>query len=121
MPATKVVVDPSLYEKFVKDPVTNDFLRASARALIGRIKMAGGTGITDPNAQQLNSEGLKLLEDAVKKIQVDIAPRYGSWDGTKVAGTSGSLSILSEQSKAAQKPDPQQQQQPEQPPAEPQG
>ncbi len=98
-PAMRVVVDQSLYEKFAANPVTNDFLRNSARALIGRIKLAGGTGITDPKAQELNTAGGQLLEDAAKAITVDIAPRYGKWDGAKVDGTSGSLSDLSEQSK----------------------
>jgi hypothetical protein len=116
-PATKVVVDQSLYQKFTQNPQTNDFLRASARALVGRIKLAGGTGITDPNAQQLNTEGTKLLEDASKKITVDVSPRYGKWDGTKVDGTSGSLSDLSEQSK----PTPTPSAPAAQPPAEPQG
>lgn len=121
VPATKVVVDESLYQKFTGNPSTNDFLVASARALVGRIKLAGGTGITDPNAQQLNSEGAKLLDDAAKKINVDVSPRYGKWDGSKVDGTSGSLSDLSDQSKPT--PTPQQGEQPqgEQPPAEPQG
>lgn len=104
VPAMKVVVDQSLYEKFAANPVTNDFLRNSARALIGRIKLAGGTGITDPNAQQLNTDGGKLLEDAAKTITVDVAPRYGKWDGAKVDGTSGSLSDLSEQSKPTPTP-----------------
>lgn len=103
-PAMKVVIDQSLYEKFLAKPETKDFLVSSARALIGRIKLAGGTGITDPNAQQLNTEGGKLLEDAAKKITVDIAPRYGKWDGAKVEAISGSLSDLSEQSKPTPTP-----------------
>ncbi|NEA31995.1 hypothetical protein G3I17_09990 [Streptomyces sp. SID13031] len=120
-PATKVVVDEALYQKFTGNPSTNDFLIASARALVGRIKLAGGTGITDPNAQQLNSEGAQLLDDAAKKIDVDVSPRYGKWDGSKVDGTSGSLSVLSDQSKPTPTA-PQGEQPPaEQPPAEPQG
>lgn len=121
-PAMKVVVDQSLYPKFVANPVTTDFLRAAARAVVGQIKLGGGTGsVTDPNAQQQSAEGARLVEEAAKAINVDIAPRYGSWDGTQLKEGSGSLSNLSEQSKKAQTPDPQQQQQPEQPPAEPQG
>jgi hypothetical protein len=122
--ASKVVFEQQVYDKFVANPVTNEFLQRSARALVGRIKLAGGTGsIKDPKAPQENTDGTKVVEDAAKKITIDVSPRYGKWDGTKVTNSDGadigSLSNLSPQSKATQTPDPQaQQQQPEQPPAE---
>jgi hypothetical protein len=118
VPAMKVVVDQSLYPKFAANPVTSEFLRAAALAVVGQIKLAGGTGsITDPNAQQQSTEGAKLVEEASKNITVDIAPRYGSWDGTQLKDGSGSLSKLSEQSKPVETPSAPA----EQPPAEPQG
>jgi hypothetical protein len=120
VPAMKVVVDQSLYPKFAANPVTSDFLRAAALAVVGQIKLAGGTGsVTDPNAQQLSPEGAKLVEEASKNITVDIAPRYGSWDGTQLKDGSGSLSKLSEQSKPVETPSAPAEG--EQPPAEPQG
>ncbi|WBQ06802.1 hypothetical protein [Kribbella sp. CA-293567] len=121
--ASKVVFDPQVYEKFVADPVTKDFLRNSARALVARIKLAGGSGsIKDPQAPAQNTAGTKLVEEAAKNIDVDVAPRYGKWDGSKVSNgeqgeDTGSLSVLSDQTKAAKKP-PAGQQQQEQPPAE---
>ncbi|MEV8375304.1 hypothetical protein AB0P21_21395 [Kribbella sp. NPDC056861] len=132
--ASKVVFDPQVYEKFVADPVTKDFLRNSARALVARIKLAGGSGsVKDPQAPTQNTAGTKLVEEAAKNISVDVAPRYGKWDGSKIANgekgeDTGSLSVLSDQTKAAKPTAPNQQQeqppaeqQPEQPPAEPQG
>lgn len=116
-PAMKVVVDQSLYPKFAANPVTNDFLRAAARAVVGQIKLAGGSGsVTEPNAQQQSTEGAKLIEEASKNITVDIAPRYGTWDGTQLKEGSGSLSKLSPQSSPTPTAP-----QGEQPPAEPQG
>ncbi|GAA1630038.1 hypothetical protein GCM10009744_17620 [Kribbella alba] len=98
-----VVSDQATYDKLVNDPVANNFLRGVAQAVIGTIKLGGGTGVTDPNAQQAQQAGQGVIKDASKNIRVDIAPRFGKWtDGTIDGKASGSLSDLSPQSQASQ-------------------
>ena len=127
-PAMKALVDEAVYEQWAANPVTNDFLRQAATALIGKVKLGGGTGLSDPALQTKGAAGQAIVDEAAKTIKVDVAPRYGKWTGNEVNGAeSGSLSILSDQTKAAQ-PTPQPQQgeqpqegeQPEQPQPEPQ-
>jgi hypothetical protein len=91
--------------------------------VIGTIKLGGGTGVTDPNVQQAQQAGQGVIKDASKNIKVDIAPRFGKWtDGTIDGKASGSLSVLSPQSKAAQDAaDQAQQQQQQQQQPQPQG
>jgi hypothetical protein len=121
-----VVPDQTTYDRFAKDPVANTFLHDVAQAVIGTIKLGGGTGVKDPNVQQAQQAGQGIVKDASKNITVDIAPRFGKWtDGTIDGKVSGSLSTLSKQTEAS-KPTPQAQdpnapQDPNQPPAEPQG
>jgi hypothetical protein len=121
-----VVPDQTTYDRFAKDPVANTFLHDVAEAVIGTIKLGGGTGVKDPNVQQAQQAGQGIVKDASKNITVDIAPRFGKWtDGTIDGKVSGSLSTLSKQTEAS-KPTPQAQdpnapQDPNQPPAEPQG
>jgi hypothetical protein len=118
-----VVTDQAAYDRFAKDPVANNFLREVAQAVIGTIKLGGGTGVTDPNVQQAQQAGQGVIKDASKNIKVDIAPRFGNWtDGTIDGKASGSLSVLSPQSKAAQDAaDQAQQQQQQQQQPQPQG
>jgi hypothetical protein len=98
-----VVSDQPTYDRLVKDPVANNFLRGIAQSVIGTIKLGGGTGVTDPNAQQAQQTGQGVIKDASKNITVDIAPRFGKWtDGTIDGKASGSLSVLSPQTKASQ-------------------
>lgn len=112
-PAMKAVVgDQAVYEKFVADPVANEFLRDVATAAIGTIKLGGGSGISDPNLQQAQQAGLAAIRDAAKNIEVDIAPRFGQWkDGAIDGKVSGSLSEESAQAKARREAQEQQQQQ----------
>lgn len=95
-----VVGDQTAYERFVKDPVANDFLRDVAKGAVGTIKLGGGTGITDPNVQQAQQAGQLIVRDAAKTIDVDIAPRFGKWTDGRLTGVSGSLSEESDQAKA---------------------
>jgi hypothetical protein len=118
-----VVPDQTTYDRFAKDPVANTFLHDVAEAVIGTIKLGGGTGVKDPNVQQAQQAGQGIVKEAAKNITVDIAPRFGKWtDGTIDGKVSGSLSTLSKQTEA-NKPTPQaqdpQQQDPNQP--QPQG
>ncbi len=122
------VSDPAIYDKFAKDPVANSFLHNFAVAGIGTIKLGGGTGLKDPNAQQAQQAGLTIVKDASKNIAIDIAPRFGKWTDAGIDGkVSGSLSTLSKQTEAStSKPaDPNAQdpnaQDPNQPAPEPQG
>jgi hypothetical protein len=121
------VSDPAIYDKFAKDPVANSFLHNFAVAGIGTIKLGGGTGLKDPNAQQAQQAGLAIIKDASKNITIDIAPRFGKWTDAGIDGkVSGSLSTLSKQTEASTKPpadpnaDPNAQD-PNQPAPEPQG
>ena len=98
-----VVPDPATYDRFAKDPVANTFLHDVAEAVIGTIKLGGGTGVKDPNVQQAQQAGQGIVKDAAKNITVDIAPRFGKWtDGTIDGKVSGSLSTLSKQTEANQ-------------------
>jgi hypothetical protein len=98
-----VVPDQTTYDRFAKDPVANTFLRDVAEAVIGTIKLGGGTGVKDPNVQQAQQAGQGIVKDAAKNITVDIAPRFGKWtDGTIDGKVSGSLSTLSKQTEANQ-------------------
>ena len=120
VPAMKAVVgDQTAYDKFVKDPVANTFLRDVAQAAVGTIKLGGGTGITDPNVQTDQQAGAAVVKDASKNITVDIAPRFGKWtDGAIDGQASGSLSEESAQAKAKREAAEQAQQQQQ---SEPQG
>jgi hypothetical protein len=123
-PAMRALVDEAAYQQWVSNPATEDFLREAAIALIGRVKLGGGTGLNDPALQAKGTAGQQIIDEAAKSIKVDVAPRYGKWTGSEIDGKqSGSLSILSDQTAASQKtPQPQQgEQQPEQPQSEPQG
>lgn len=123
-PAMKALVDEAAYAQWTANPATADFLREAAIALIGRVKLGGGTGLNDPALQAKGTAGQQVIDEAAKNIKVDVAPRYGKWTGTEIDGKqSGSLSILSDQTAAAQKSQqPQQGEQPQgEPPAEPQG
>jgi hypothetical protein len=98
-----LVSDQAAYDRLVKDPVANNFLRDVAQAVVGTIKLGGGTGVTDPNGQKAQQAGQVVIKDALKNIKVDIAPRFGKWiDGAIDGKASGSLSDLSPQSKASQ-------------------
>jgi hypothetical protein len=98
-----VVPDQTTYDRFAKDPVANNFLRDVAEAVIGTIKLGGGTGVKDPNVQKAQQAGQGIVKDAAKNITVDIAPRFGKWtDGTIDGKVSGSLSTLSKQTEANQ-------------------
>jgi hypothetical protein len=128
--AMTVLPPEGTYDKFVKDPKANAFLHDLAESVVGIIKLGGGTGVKDPNAQQAQQAGQGIVLDASKNIKVDIAPRFGQWkDGAIDGKVSGSLSTLSDQTKASQPADPNaqqpqqdpNQQDPNQPPAEPQG
>jgi hypothetical protein len=97
-----LVSDQAAYDRLVKDPVANNFLRDVAQAVVGTIKLGGGTGVTDPNGQKAQQAGQVVIKDALKNIKVDIAPRFGKWiDGAIDGKASGSLSDLSPQSKAS--------------------
>jgi hypothetical protein len=122
--AMKAVVggDQATYDKFVKDKVANTFLHDVAKAVIGTIKLGGGTGVKDPNGQQAQQAGQAIIKDASKNITIDIAPRFGKWtDGAIDGKASGSLSSLSKQTEAnqptpqAQDPNAQNPQDPSQP------
>lgn len=124
-PAMKALVDEGVYDQWVANPATNEFLREAAIALIGKVKLGGGTGLSDPALQAKGAAGQAIVDEAAKNIKVDVSPRYGKWTGNEVNGAeSGSLSILSDQTKAAQptpqpqqgeQPQPQEGEQPEQP------
>ena len=94
-----VVGDQAAYERFVKDPVANDFLRDVAIGAVGTIKLGGGTGVTDPKVAEAQQAGAAIIKDASKNITVDIAPRFGKWTNGAISGVSGSLSDESEQAK----------------------
>ena len=107
-----IVCDEQVYQRFVKDPIANAFLRDVAKAAIGTIKLGGGTGINDPNFQQAQQAGRATVRDASKDIDVTIAPRFGKWTYGAIDGkVSGSLSTESAQAKAKREAQEQQRQQ----------
>ncbi|GAA1617288.1 hypothetical protein GCM10009789_84060 [Kribbella sancticallisti] len=102
--ATKVLVDPQAYNQWVANPASNEFLRDAATALVGQVKLGGGTDLSDPQWQAKGTAGAAVLQEASEKIKIDVSPRYGKWTGKELdPKVSGSLSILSEQTEASQK------------------
>lgn len=123
----KALPPEGTYDKFAKDPKADTFLKDLAVAVLGTIKLGGGTGIKDPKVQAAQQAGQAIVKDAAKNITVDIAPRFGKWtDGTIDGKVSGSLSTLSKQTEANKPADPNAQQsqdpnaQPQDPNAQPQ-
>ncbi|GAA2838468.1 hypothetical protein [Kribbella solani] len=113
--AAKAVVggDQQTYEKFQADSVARDFLNQVGTAAIVTAKLGGGT-VEDLQNQAKLQQGSVALRDAMKNVDVTIAPRFGQWtDGRIDSAVSGSLSVLSPQTAAQQKAA-QQQQQPQQ-------
>lgn len=100
--AAKLVVrDEASYQKFQENTVSRDFLNQVAAAAVTTIKLGGGTGVNDPQAQQKQQDGIAAVKDASKDIKVSIAPRFGLWtDGAINGKISGSLSQESAQAKA---------------------
>ena len=100
--AAKLVVrDEASYQKFQENTVSRDFLNQVAAAAVTTIKLGGGTGVNDPQAQQKQQDGIAAVKDASKDIKVSIAPRFGQWtDGAINGKISGSLSQESAQAKA---------------------
>ena len=100
--AAKLVVrDEASYQKFQQDTVSRDFLNEVAAAAVTTIKLGGGTGVNDPEAQSKQQAGIAAVKDASKDIKVTIAPRFGQWvDGAIDGKVSGSLSSESDQAKA---------------------
>ena len=96
-----MVRDEASYQKFQQDTVSRDFLNQVAAAAVTTIKLGGGTGVNDPQAQQKQQAGIAAVKDASKDIKVTIAPRFGRWtDGAIDGNISGSLSSESAQAKA---------------------
>ena len=99
--AKLVVSDEASYQKFQENELTRDFLNQVAAAAVTTIKLGGGTGVNDPQAQQKQQDGMAVVKDASKNIDVSIAPRFGQWtDGAIDGKVSGSLSEESDQAKA---------------------
>jgi hypothetical protein len=99
--AKLVVSDEASYQKFQENELTRDFLNQVAAAAVTTIKLGGGTGVNDPQAQQKQQAGIAAVKDASKDIKVSIAPRFGQWtDGAIDGKVSGSLSEESDQAKA---------------------
>jgi len=99
--AKLVVSDEASYQKFQENPVSRDFLNQVAAAAVTTIKLGGGSGVNDPQAQQKQQDGIAAVKDASKDIKVSIAPRFGEWiDGAIDGKVSGSLSQESDQAKA---------------------
>ena len=99
--AKLVVSDEASYQKFQENELTRDFLNQVAAAAVTTIKLGGGTGVNDPQAQQKQQDGIAAVKDASKDIKVSIAPRFGQWtDGAIDGKVSGSLSEESDQAKA---------------------
>ncbi|MFI6833955.1 hypothetical protein ACIBG5_43055 [Kribbella sp. NPDC050241] len=111
--AAKLVVgDEAAFQKFQANPVSRDFLNGVAQAAVATIKLGGGSGVNDPQAQQKQQNGMAVVKDASKNIDVSIAPRFGQWtDGAIDGKVSGSLSEESDQAKAKREAQEQQQQQ----------
>lgn len=100
--AAKLVVgDEAIYQKFQADPVSRDFLDKVAKSAVTTIKLGGGTGVNDPQAQQQQQDGIAKVKAASKDIKISVAPRFGQWtDGAVDTSISGSLSQESAQAKA---------------------
>jgi hypothetical protein len=99
--AKLVVSDEASYQKFQENELTRDFLNQVAAAAVTTIKLGGGTGVNDPQAQQKQQAGIAAVKEASKDIKVSIAPRFGQWtDGAIDGKVSGSLSQESDQAKA---------------------
>lgn len=99
--AKLVVSDEATFQKFQAEQITRDFLNQVAAAAVTTIKLAGGTGVDDPQAQQQQQDGLQLVKQASKDFKITIAPRFGQWtDGAIDGKVSGSLSDESDQAKA---------------------
>jgi len=99
--AKLVVSDEASYQKFQENELTRDFLNQVAAAAVTTIKLGGGTGVNDPQAQQKQQAGIAAVKAASKDIKVSIAPRFGQWtDGAIDGKVSGSLSEESDQAKA---------------------
>ena len=99
--AKLVVSDEASYQKFQENELTRDFLNQVAAAAVTTIKLGGGTGVNDPQAQQKQQAGIAAVKEASKDIKVSIAPRFGQWtDGAIDGKVSGSLSEESDQAKA---------------------
>jgi hypothetical protein len=110
--APLVFNNDEVYQRFQADPVARDFLNQIAAGAITAIKLGGGTGVNDPNAQQKQQQGLQDVKDASKDIKVKVAPRFGQWTDGKLDSTiSGSLSRESDQAKAKREADQNTQQQ----------
>jgi len=99
--AKLVVSDEASYQKFQENPISRNFLNDVASAAVTTIKLGGGTGVNDPQAQQKQQDGIAAVKEASKDIKVSIAPRFGEWiDGAIDGKVSGSLSQESDQAKA---------------------
>lgn len=114
--AAKLVVrDEATYQKFQADQVSRDFLNQVAVAAVTTIKLGGGTGVNDPQAQQKQQDGMAIVKTASKDFNISIAPRFGQWtDGAIDGSISGSLSAESAQAKAKREAAEAQQQQQQQ-------
>ena len=79
--AAKLVVgDEAVYQKFQADPVSRDFLDKVAKSAVTTIKLGGGTGVNDPQAQQQQHDGIAKVKAASKDIKISVAPRFGQWN-----------------------------------------
>lgn len=115
--AAKLVVrDEAAYQRFQGSELTRDFLNQVASAAVTTIKLGGGTGVNDPQAQQKQQDGMAVIKEASKDIKVTVSPRFGQWtDGAIDGKISGSLSLESDQAKAKREAAEAQQQQQQQP------
>jgi hypothetical protein len=115
--AAKLVVrDEASYQRFQGSELTRDFLNQVASAAVTTIKLGGGTGVNDPQAQQKQQDGMAVIKEASKDIKVTVSPRFGQWtDGAIDGKISGSLSLESDQAKAKREAAEAQQQQQQQP------
>ncbi|MEV5966186.1 hypothetical protein AB0L70_30740 [Kribbella sp. NPDC051952] len=100
--AAKLVVrDEAAYQRFQGSELTRDFLNQVASAAVTTIKLGGGTGVNDPQAQQKQQDGMAVIKEASKDIKITVSPRFGQWtDGAIDGKISGSLSLESDQAKA---------------------
>jgi hypothetical protein len=115
--AAKLVVrDEAAYQRFQGSELTRDFLNQVASAAVTTIKLGGGSGVNDPQAQQKQQDGMAVIKEASKDIKITVSPRFGQWtDGAIDGKISGSLSLESDQAKAKREAAEAQQQQQQQP------